>query len=404
METKQGSNAKLTVTDFARVGRGTPAGEWFRHYWMVVGRAQDLRDIPRATKVLGEDLVLFRNQKTGCGLLGLHCPHRGTSLEYGDIEPNGLRCPYHGWLFDTAGACLEQPAEPEGSTFCDKIKHLSYPVREMGGFIFGYLGPDPERPPPLPRYAPLVAPGGQRRMEEPRRYEYNWYNFIENGADPTHFSILHRSDPNDGTWRSWFFNARDVPAFDAVETSYGMKVVSRKTGDDPDTVYIDEKSYALPSVMQIGDTEYTHFKAPKEALVQGSHNAHWMFLTPNDDDHFTLYTVDHYTGPDPDFMEKLAPSRRPVATEKKADHDNRRFSPFRGSVRLEDIMTQSTQGSVVERTEQLATSDKGIILQRKMVLEAIERVRQGIRPKGVLLHAEADELIHMDSFTGIRTK
>ena len=272
----------------------------------------------------------------------------------------------------------------------------------MGGLIFGYLGPDPQDPPPLPKYAPLVAPGGQRRMEEPRHYEYNWYNFIENGADPVHFSILHKADPNDGTWRSWFFNARDVPAFDAVETGYGMKVVSRKTGDDPDTVYIDEKSYALPSVMQIGDTEYTHFKAPKEALAGGSRNAHWMFLTPNDDDHFTLYTVDHYTGPDPDFMEKLAPSRRPVATEKKEDHDHRKFSPFRGSVRLEDIMTQSTQGSVLERKEQLATSDKGIILQRKIVLEAIQCVQRSDHPKGVLSHAEADKLVSMDSFTGIR--
>jgi phenylpropionate dioxygenase-like ring-hydroxylating dioxygenase large terminal subunit len=397
-----GRNSTLTAADLAPVGRGTPAGEWFRRYWMVVSRTQDLRDIPLAIRILGEDLVLFRNQEGSIGLLGLHCPHRGTSLEYGDIEPDGIRCPYHGWLFDVTGACLEQPAEPQGSRFCEKVKHLSYPVQEMGGLIFGYLGPATEDLPPIPRYAPLVEPGGQRRMEEPRHYEYSWYNFIENGADPAHFSILHKADPNDGTWRSWFFNARDVPAFDAVETGYGMKVVSKKAGVVPDTDFIDEKSYALPSVMQIGDTEYTHFKAPKEALFQGSHNAHWMFVTPNDDDHFTLYTVDHYTGPDPDFMKKLAPSRRPVSTENKRDDDNRRFSPFRGSVRLEDIMAQSTQGSVVERKEQLATSDKGIILQRKLILKAIECVRQGVLPKGVLSHGDSNKLIRMDSYTGIR--
>ena len=99
---------------------------------MVVARTQDLRDIPLGIKILGEDLVLFRNQEDRMGLLGRHCPHRGTSLEYGDIEPSGLRCPYHGWLFDVTGACLEQPAEPKGSNFCEKVKHLSYPVRENG--------------------------------------------------------------------------------------------------------------------------------------------------------------------------------------------------------------------------------------------------------------------------------
>ena len=346
--------------------------------------------------------MLFRDGQGRLGLLGLHCPHRGTSLEYGDVEPSGLRCPYHGWLFDVGGACLEQPAEPPGSMFHEKVQHLSYPVRELGGLIFGYLGPPREDEPPLPQYAPLAEPGGQRRIEAPRHYDYNWYNFIENGADPTHFSTLHRSNPDDGTWRSWFFNAKDVPPFDAVETDYGMKVVSRKPSSEPGMSYVDEKSYALPSVMQIGDTEFTHFREPKEALARGSHNAHWMFLTPNDDDHFTLYTVDHYTGPDPDFMTRLAPSRRPVAAAQKAEYDHRPLSPFRGSVRLEDIMTQSTQGNVACRQERLAASDKGIILQRRIILNAIDRVRRGLRPKGVVSPRDADRLVRMDSYTGIR--
>ncbi|MCY4442634.1 MAG: Rieske 2Fe-2S domain-containing protein, partial [Deltaproteobacteria bacterium] len=338
----------LTARDLAQVGRGTPAGEWFRRYWMVAARSDDLRDIPMRVRVLGEDLVLFRDGAGRLGLLGLHCPHRGTSLEYGDVGPSGLRCPYHGWLFDISGACLEQPAEPPGSVFHEKVRHLSYPVRELGGLIFAYLGP-PDHEPPLPQYAPLAEPGGQRRIEAARHYDYNWYNFIENGADPAHFSTLHLSDPDDGTWRSWFFNARDVPPFDAVETDYGMKVVSRKPAAEKGLSYVDEKSYALPSVMQIGDTEFTHFKEPREALARGSSNAHWMFVTPDDDDHFTLYTVDHYTGPDPDFMTRLAPSRRPVATAEKPEHDHRPLSPYRGSVRLEDIMTQSTQGNVACR-------------------------------------------------------
>ncbi|HEX2226723.1 MAG TPA: Rieske 2Fe-2S domain-containing protein [Candidatus Binatia bacterium] len=372
----EGRSADVRVADLPHVSRGTPAGEWFRRYWLVVGNTQELRDIPMAVKVLGEDLVLFRNPNGQIGLLGLHCPHRGTSLEYGDIENGGLRCPYHGWLFDVRGRCLEMPAEPKDSKFPEKVKHLSYPVRELGGFIFAYLGPNQDEPPPLPRYRALADAAGRRSLEATRVYDYNWFNFIENGADPVHFSILHRADASDGTWRSWFFNDEDVPPFDAVETSYGMKVVSRKPGPTQDTEYIDEKSFALPSILQIGDTEFTHFKKPKEALSAGSSNAHFMFVTPNDDQSFTLYTVNHYTGLDPEFFEKLSPSRRLQAKSEKKPYDRRKYSPFRGNVRTEDIACQGTQPLLGERKEQLATSDKGVILIRKIILTAIRAVQK----------------------------
>jgi len=395
---------KAALADIPHVGPGTPCGEWFRRYWIVVGTAQELYDIPQAVKVLGEALVLFRDQSGRAGLLGEHCPHRGASLEYGDIEDGGLRCPYHGWLFDIAGQCLEMPAEPKDSKFCQKVKHLSYPVKELGGLIFAYMGPDKDRPPPLPKYKPLADPAGQRSLEATRVYDYNWFNFIENGADPVHFSILHRADPNDGTWRSWFFNFKDIPPFDAVETSYGMKVVSRKAGPTPETEYVDEKSFALPSILQIGDTEFTHFKQPREALSAGSNNAHFMFVTPNDDTSFTLFTVNHYTGPDSEFFEKLAPSRKVEAKTEKKPYDRRKYAPFRGSVRTEDIACQGTQPLLDRRKEQLATSDKGVILIRKIILSAIRAAYAGQVPKGVLGRDAADQFVRIDSFTGIRAR
>jgi hypothetical protein len=195
-----------------------------------------------------------------------------------------------------------------------------------------------------------------------------------------------------------------VPPFDALETSYGMKVVSRKPGPTPDTEYVDEKSISLPSVMQIGDTEFTHFNKPKEALAAGSHNAHWMFVTPNDDESFTLYTVNHYTGDDAEFFAKLAPSRRVEAPMAKKPYDNRRFAPFRGSVRTEDIACQSTQARLDRRQEQLGSSDKGVILIRKLILAAIKAVRDGNAPKGVLGPEAAEQMIAIDSFTGVRAK
>jgi phthalate 4,5-dioxygenase len=396
--------AEVSLGDLCRVGRGTPAGEWLRRYWVVVGTTRELYDIPRAVKVLGEDLVLFRAPDGSVGLLGLYCPHRGASLEYGDIESGGLRCPYHGWLFNTGGRCLEMPAEAKDSRFPEKVRHLSYPVRELGGLFFAYLGPEQGDPPPLPKYRALADPAGQRSLEATRVYEYNWFNFIENGADPAHFSILHRADPKDGTWRSWFFNFKDIPPFDAVETAYGMKVVSRKPGPTSDSEYVDEKSFALPSILQIGDTEFTHFKQPREALAAGSHNAHFMFVTPNDDYSFTLYTVNHYTGPDPEFFEKLSPSRKMEAKSEKKSYDRRKFSPFRGNVRTEDIVCQATQPLLDERREQLATSDKGVILIRKIIRSAIQATQNGATPKGIPTRADAERIVHIDSFTGIRAK
>ena len=118
------------------MGPGTPAGNWFRRYWLVVGTAKELLDVPVAVKILGEELVLFRDRGDAIGLLGLYCPHRGASLEYGDIEERGLRCPYHGWLFDVSGRCREMPAEPKDSKFREKVKHNAYPVKELGGLLF----------------------------------------------------------------------------------------------------------------------------------------------------------------------------------------------------------------------------------------------------------------------------
>ncbi|HLN85901.1 MAG TPA: hypothetical protein VK200_05550, partial [Candidatus Limnocylindrales bacterium] len=261
-----------------------------------------------------------------------------------------------------------------------------------------------EDAPPLPCYLPLVSAEGQRSLEPTRVYNYNWFNFIENGADPVHFSILHRADANDGTWRSWFFNFRDIPPFDAIEMPYGMKVISRKPGPSADTEYVDEKSFALPSVMQIGDTEFTHFSRPREALSGGSRNAHIMFVTPRDDASFTLYTVNHYTGSDAEFFKKLAPSRKVASQAVKKPYDRREHAPFRGNVRTEDIACQATQKILGPRREQLATSDRGVIMLRKLILDDINAVQRGQSPRALACAASHGGTVRFDSFTGVRAK
>jgi len=396
---------QLTLADIPHVGPGTPAGRWFRRYWLVVGVARDLYDIPQAVKVLGEQLVLFRDVNGRLGLLGEHCAHRGASLEYGDIEEGGLRCPYHGWLFDIHGQCLEMPAEPKDNKFCHKVKQLAYPVRELGGLIFAYMGEDREHPPPLPNYAPLLDRGGQRQIEPVRHADYNWFNFFENSADPAHVCILHRhAGYGQQSWGDHFFSYRDMPHCEFVEMDYGLKVVMTKPGPMAGTEFVDEMSLALPSIVQVGDTEFVHAKMDAAALInEGSRCEHWIFVTPNDDDHFMLFTADNYLGPEENFFERLKELRaKEMLPQEVKPYDKRRHMPFKGNIRLEDVVTQGTQGLLGDRSEQLGTSDRGVIKFRKIVLDAIETALQGGTPKGLLPRDPATGITRLDTAVGVR--
>ena len=141
------------------VGPDTPGGDWFRRYWVAAGYSADFKPggQPKRVRLLGEDLVMFRDVDGRMGLLGLRCSHRLTSLAYGRVEDGGLRCPFHGWVYDIDGRCLEQPAEPKGSTFKDRIRHPSYPCEELGGVVFTYMGP-PDKRPAFPRKEGQIIP------------------------------------------------------------------------------------------------------------------------------------------------------------------------------------------------------------------------------------------------------
>ena len=396
---------KITNKDIPRVGPGTPGGAWLRRYWLPVGTQAELYDIPQAVRVLGEDLVLFRDRAGRLGVIGQACAHRGASLEYGEIEERGIRCPYHGWLYDVSGKCLDQPSEAGGKEFCARVRHTAYPVRTLGGLIFAYLGPDPANPPPLPNYSPLIDHGGQRMIEPTRHFDYNWFNFYENSADPCHVWILHSNSAyGEQSWGNRFFSLADPPDYVPVETQYGMKIVMSKPGPEAGTAFVDEMSLGFPSILQIGDTAFVHAKVDPQKLANAEANhEHFMFLTPNDDNHFMMFTVDYYTGPDADFFDRLAEMRKREEPEEEVKpYDRRPLMPFRGNVRREDIITQGTQGLLGERSEQLGTSDRGVIMLRKMVREAIEAVAAGKAPKALHLEENAEGLVKLDSFVGVR--
>src|SRR6185369_10327172 len=195
----QSHNATLV-----EVGPGTPCGEMMRRYWHPIGASTEVTETPQIVRVLGEDLVLFRDRAGRPGLLYPRCMHRGTSLYYGKVEERGIRCCYHGWLFDVNGACLEQPLEPNCGINKDVAAQPSYPVEERYGLVFAYMGP-PDRQPVLPRYDNLeeLAPGeflqvdtsgfvGYSDVHPDPSIPYNWLQHFENLLDQGHIYVLHQ--------------------------------------------------------------------------------------------------------------------------------------------------------------------------------------------------------------------
>ena len=184
-----------------RVGPDDGAGKVLRHYWQPAALTVELEgERPvAAVRLMGEDLVLFRDNEGELGLIGRQCPHRGADLCYGRREDNGMRCPFHGWHFDRTGQCVEQPGEPEGSRMHENIRVPSYPVVEKNGIIFAYMGPGD--PPPFPALDCFAAPD-THVFAFKGLWECNWLQAMEVGIDPAHASFLHRfledEDPADG--------------------------------------------------------------------------------------------------------------------------------------------------------------------------------------------------------------
>src|SRR5207249_6444332 len=176
-----------------RVGPGEPAGELLRRYWHPVAPVQELSEEhpTRFVRLLGEDLILFKDKSGNVGLIADHCSHRGASLLYGRVEERGIACAYHGWLYDTAGNCLETPAEPAGSLFHLTVKHRAYTVQKFVGMYWAYLGPEPA--PVIPPYDIWVRKDGQRHLFLQPQLDANWLQPMENSMDPAHLQVLHQT-------------------------------------------------------------------------------------------------------------------------------------------------------------------------------------------------------------------
>jgi phenylpropionate dioxygenase-like ring-hydroxylating dioxygenase large terminal subunit len=360
--------SELTWDDVVRVGPGTPGGNYLRSFWWPVATSEELKDIPVPVDILGEELVLFRDLSGHVALLDRHCAHRRASLEYGRIEERGIRCAYHGWYYDCQGAILDRPAEPIKTP--SGIGQNWYPVRELGGFFFAYLGPEKESPPPLPRYDVLVQEGyrvvERGDAEGGKAYNCNWLQGVENTTDTTHLAFLH------GILDS-------CPTFKAVEGDYGVKIFILAPGAKPDTVRVRKRCTVLPTMNRKSrepkSKDPDRLSAPVEQAI---------WIVPIDDTRCEEMRLTVYSEPPKDKRYHGAFQDRARQRERKP-YDRRFYGDITGIVPLEDKAMVESQGAIVDRArEHPGYGDRAILLLRKMIREGIADVANGQKPRGVL--------------------
>lgn len=380
----------------SRTGPGTPCGELFRRYWQPVGLSTEVKagGKPKQVKIMGEDLVLFRDDKGRPGLLGLHCSHRLTSLAYGRVEDSGIRCPFHGWLYDVEGRCLEQPAEPE--PFCEKIHHLAYPCEELGGLIFAYLGPADKKP-LLPRYDTLVREDGTRKVDY-YTINSNYLQNVEGAVDTAHASYLHIDN-----WSKMKHEIAMLPKrhIEFREADFGMwqKAISH--------LFVVSKGRMLPV--------YGHFFMPAGfvRIAESPRSKHIQkfqsWYVPVDDTHTVRFQVS-FSPPDKDGRpfewpedlpyEQPGPQNDYYRTYEEADTisgiPTRTVASAVKGFLAQDSMVNETQGLIVDRSqEHLGSLDKILTAMRLIYLVAIEDVRKGRDPKHIIRDPAKNRIVYV---------
>ena len=353
-----------------RVGPGTPMGDMLRRYWHPIGALEELLKEPvQPVRILGEDLTLFQTLKGEIGLIAKSCAHRAINLAYGIPQEDGLRCAYHGWRYNTQGRVIDMPFEPA----CLPLKVTAYPVEELGGLIWTYMGPEPA--PLLPRWELLVRADLNRTITF-RSLPCNWLQCMDNSLDPVHFEHLH------GHYGNYYNKKRSLeramnPAshkkieFDVFE--YGI-YKRRLLEDDDEENPPDDWTTGHPVFFP-----YT--------LVQGTGEAFgYQIRVPVDDTH-TMHTL-YFGRP---FKEGEVPPEVVPVTRSEVHYDD--FGLVDGAgILAQDEMVWIGQGPISNRTiEHLATSDKGVILYHNLLLENMEKVERGEDPMGVIRDATKNE-------------
>lgn len=369
--------APAIKADLVEVGRGTPMGELLRRYWHPIGLVKDAGGTPRKIRALGEDLILFRDGQGRPGLLHARCAHRGTTLYYGKVEPAGIRCCYHGWLFDAEGRCLEQPCEPQGGAFKDKVRQPWYPVEEKYGLIFAYMGP-PDRKPVLPSYECLEVMDDGEFVEAddssigsggPVIIPCNWLQHYENVVDPFHVPVLHASFS--GAQFTTAMAAMPNVTFEA--SPRGVLARSTRKTDDGKTFYRVTEA-ALPTLRVVPN--------PRVAQFARVESIGWVL--PIDDTSFRIYVAGRVKA-----KGDIARMRSKFNGKDWWDMSEEEHQSHPG-----DYEAQVGQGPItIHSEEHFAQSDRGIVIMRRMLREQLDRIAQGHDPIGVSFEETAAPIV-----------
>jgi 5,5'-dehydrodivanillate O-demethylase oxygenase subunit len=372
------TNEKLT-----RVGPGTPGGEMLRRYWHPIAVTETLDAEPVQTvRLLAEDFVLYRDRSGTLGLLEPRCPHRRVHLSTAIPEPRGLRCCYHGWLFDADGRCLEQPLEPPDSLFRDRVRIRAYQVQEMGGLIWAYIGPSPV--PLLPRWDLFVRETGFRQIVG-HQLPCNWLQVAENRADLAHSTYLHgrlfqyvleregrlTDDPNaryngDMARQATLHANGQYVRYRALFNEFGLTKASvLSDGDETvDTWQIGNNPILFPYLLAFGPYRPGHIRRTYQIGV------------PIDDEH--TWHLQYFCYTFPDEIEVPAQDGVPYTEAPLRDGNGKHVLDY---VLAQDMVAWYAQGTITDRTqEKLALSDKIIIAYRRLIEEQIDQVAAGGEP------------------------
>jgi phenylpropionate dioxygenase-like ring-hydroxylating dioxygenase large terminal subunit len=389
MMTKE-ENDLLTQT-----GPGTPCGELMRRYWQPAALSEELPpdSDPLGLKLLAEDLVLFRDDKGHPGLLGLHCSHRGADLSYGRLEDGGLRCLYHGWLYDVSGCVLDMPAEPHGGGEYKKaIRHKAYPCQEAGGVIFAYMGPG--EPPLLPNYEFLMVPPEHRYVTK-GLHECNYLQASEGNLDPMHNTLLHHPFQVRGLeitgvqqyqgFRGGRGAAPEIETIDAEMTDFGMRLC-RMCPAGPDKKYIRIFCFALPALTPFpgGPQGEEGYSVNWHVPIDDARNWKFMFTFNREKplSESVKKAVVGGVGLTPDY--RFVQNRANRYMQDRQSLKTRSYSGIDG-VPVQDLWAVEGAGPMQDRTqEHLAASDRAIVVSRKVVLKAIREVQEGREPPHII--------------------
>jgi phenylpropionate dioxygenase-like ring-hydroxylating dioxygenase large terminal subunit len=386
-----------------RVGPGTPMGETMRRYWIPALLSEELpeRDgAPVRVRLLGEDLVAFRDSDGNVGLVDAFCPHRRAPMFFGRNEECGLRCVYHGWKFDRSGACVDMPSEPSDSLFKSKVTIAAYPTWEAGDIVWAYMGPR-DAMPAVPDYEWLRAPKTHRFVSKTWQ-DCNYLQALEGGLDTAHSSFLHNEHVGD---RTWLRNRDGHPTLEVEKKPWGFQYVStRDIGEDG--YYIRIYHYIMPFQQLRGMVTKWNTAAREE--VPTIHGHLWV---PVDDEHTWTYNFmygydegasiseewawayESWTGRGKEHLLPGYRLKQNLANDYLIDRELQKRSSYTGiaGINTQDIALQEGMGPITDRSqEHLGTTDRAIIVTRQLLLEATKAVEEGETPRGATPESHRD--------------